>query len=326
MRDESSKRTCWRRRGFALQALPAVCRSAFTLIELLVVIAILAILAALLLPALSRARAAADKAVCISNLRQIGIGLSLYVEEQGGYPIAWINCAFTPGASVVSPRSPGWEAFLKPYTDAKPAENSDPRQSVFSCPSYLRVQGKLRDHGPNQGAYGYNRSGVSGPDQRDPGFGIGEGLPPRNSQLGLGGEVMDRPVKPGAVRAIRESEVISPAEMIAVGDAVWITVAASTNLDPTPRTEPHGLTDLSYGIRFPNQVTSFRRPEFKRRHGGRWDVLFSDGHVRTMRARELFGYRTDECRRLWNKDNEPHREFPPLWWYPQPGDGDPYDF
>lgn len=113
---------------------------AFTLIELLVVIAIIAILAAMLLPALAKAKAQAQASICRNNLRQIGLAIFLYVDDhQDHVPFAWWY-----NASWDSADSNNFQTLIIPYVAKDRFESStntatsDFAKNVFRCP--IRIQ------------------------------------------------------------------------------------------------------------------------------------------------------------------------------------------
>jgi prepilin-type N-terminal cleavage/methylation domain-containing protein len=119
---------------------------AFTLIELLVVIAIIAILASMLLPALSRAKETARAAKCISNLRQIGIGMLMYAEDSNNtfhyLPTASVpnngQWYANPRSTVILPPQHELAYWGIPYITSKYL-GTEGSKKVFRCPSATHV-------------------------------------------------------------------------------------------------------------------------------------------------------------------------------------------
>jgi prepilin-type N-terminal cleavage/methylation domain-containing protein/prepilin-type processing-associated H-X9-DG protein len=306
------------------QVAPCDGRPAFTLIELLVVIAVITILASLLLPGLNRAKVSTRSAVCKSNLRQIGIAIASYVGDFNAYPMYVAPRDIPPPWAASFSQVPAvgtslhWFEALKPfagdirgwsgipgrvyYPPGTPlgrgrfaAGGSAYQPGLFVCPDYYGPvcygefsEDDLFNFNPGadySGAYGYNATGMAG-------IVGGAGLWP--GQLGLGGSfppgsIGDWPTPRFYLQPCREAAVVNPAEMRAVADAIL-----------TGGRNPQNPSRMAFGNNWINVNVGGGKYSFgrssasvameKRRHNDRFNSVYCDGHVDSLRRAQFFDW------------------------------------
>ena len=234
----------------------------FTLIELLVVIAIISILSGILFPVFARARESARRASCLSNLKQIGLGVMMYVQDYDEkYPLRnFANPAAPPEDGWWYNGSWFWENSVMPYIKSS---------QVFICPSsYSTVSyappytGVGSDYGPYADNYGVNDVVF----KSKPEDGTGDGIP----------------VSMAAVESASTTYMIMDAGFYTIGD-----IAAR---------KPGGNGGQLYipGVcKLPGAVPQTFSKAYREsdcdsgRHFGGINIAFADGHAKWVKSEQV---------------------------------------
>lgn len=220
-------------------------RRGFTLIELLVVIAIIAILAAILFPAFARARENARRASCMSNLKQIGLGMFQYTQDYDE-TLPFITCGNLGDCTTSNAGAHPWYVSTQPYLKS---------YQLLSCPSdtTFAVAADTRWLGT------YVNAGVPGLTAASTAQEISKAIP-----LSYGSNVLLQ-------NTLNIASFNTPSKLFLVSELGGRTTPAATSLG-TFYMQP------GYG----NSLTDGRWSNGKRHFDGR-NWLYADGHVKWLR-------------------------------------------
>jgi prepilin-type N-terminal cleavage/methylation domain-containing protein len=274
------------------------CAKGFTLVELLVVIAITAVLATLLLPVLVQAKTRTKNTVCSNNLRQVGLALLQYANTYDAYVPGVIHspCCRTEWNQLLGP-------FLGrpvvPFDYTVGAEYPRPLPP-FICPVYSAGMRNMPFDPADLPRYSYNFTGT---------INISGVVPTRF--LGLGRGLFDTDengnldARTGPIDTARESDVIAPSEMLALGDPFSRSEAPEYDsfynfydFNPVPK-------NLKNPARFPAKPQTYQNAT--KVHGARFNRFLCDGHIESENFRKPF-VATDAYLARWNLDHQPHRD------------------